>query len=128
MIKIDVSKGDEIRTGKFRNKKTIVKSITYDEFGLPLINNKKVVNFKLPKAKKNESNLNLVDIIQELTTSKYWITDNGKDIKVAPDWVLPRYGVWIKDVRGKATAIDVDEDVNKLLKKYNLNKNDIVKL
>ena len=65
MIKIDVSKGDEIRTGKFRNKKTIVKSITYDEFGLPLINNKKVVNFKLPKAKKNESNLNLVDIIHD---------------------------------------------------------------
>ena len=63
-----------------------------------------------------------------MTTSKYWITDNGKDIKVAPDWVLPRYGVWIKDVRCKATAFDVDEDVNKLLKKYNLNKNDIVNI
>ena len=56
MIKIDVNVGEEIRTGKFRNKKTIVKSITYDEFGLPLINGKKVVNFKLPKV-KNELNL-----------------------------------------------------------------------
>ena len=41
-----VKVGDVIYTGKFRNKKTIVKTIGEDENGIPTINNKRILNFK----------------------------------------------------------------------------------
>ena len=46
-ISIPVNIGDTILTGKFKNKKVIVKSIGTDERGMPTINGKKVVNFRL---------------------------------------------------------------------------------
>ena len=52
-IKLDVKVGDTILTGKFKNKKTVVKSITYDDFGMPEINGRKVVTFR-PIQSKNE--------------------------------------------------------------------------
>ena len=51
-IKIDVNVGDTIMTGRFKNKKTKVKSIGKDEHGMPTINGRKVVNFRI--APKNE--------------------------------------------------------------------------
>ena len=38
--------GDTILTGRFKNKKTTVKSIDTDEHGMPTINGRKVVTFK----------------------------------------------------------------------------------
>lgn len=38
MIKIPIEIGDTVYVGRFKNKKIIVKSITYNEYGLPLIN------------------------------------------------------------------------------------------
>jgi hypothetical protein len=35
--------------GKFKNKKVIVKSIGEDEWGMPTINGKKAVTFRIPK-------------------------------------------------------------------------------
>jgi len=52
-ISIDVKIGDTILTGKFKNKKTIVKAIGTDEHGMPTINGRKVVTFR--KAKLNEN-------------------------------------------------------------------------
>ena len=46
-IKIDVEVGDTILTGRFKNKKTQVKSIGKDEHGMPTINGRKVVNFRI---------------------------------------------------------------------------------
>ena len=43
VITIDVEVGDTILTGRFKNKKTVVKSIGKDEFGMPTINGRKVV-------------------------------------------------------------------------------------
>ena len=37
MIKINVKEGDTILVGRFKNKRTKVKSIKYDEFGMPII-------------------------------------------------------------------------------------------
>ena len=46
MIKLPISIGDTILTGKFRNKKTIVKHIGKNELGLPTVNGKVIVNFR----------------------------------------------------------------------------------
>ena len=46
-IKIPVKVGDTIMTGRFKNKKTIVKHIDKDEYGMPVINGKKVTTFRL---------------------------------------------------------------------------------
>ena len=46
-IKIDVNVGDVIMGGRFKNKPIKVKSIGKDEHGMPTINGRKVVNFRL---------------------------------------------------------------------------------
>ena len=46
-IVIDVEIGDTIKVGKFKNKKIVVKTIEYDEMGLPIINGRKGVTFKI---------------------------------------------------------------------------------
>jgi GNAT superfamily N-acetyltransferase len=48
-IKLPVEIGDTILTGRFKNKKTVVKTIGKDEHGMPTINGKKVVTFRLMK-------------------------------------------------------------------------------
>ena len=53
MIKIDVSVGDTILVGRFKNKKIVVKSIGKDDHGMPTGNGRSVVNFR--STKKNES-------------------------------------------------------------------------
>ena len=50
-IKIGVEVGDTILTGRFKNKKTQVKSIGKDEHGMPNINGRKVVNFRIQDKK-----------------------------------------------------------------------------
>jgi len=48
-INIPVKVGDTILTGRFKNKKVVIKSIGEDEHGMPTINGKKVVTFRLLK-------------------------------------------------------------------------------
>ena len=48
-VTIPVKIGDTILTGKFKNKKTVVKSIGKDEHGMPTINGRKVVTFRILK-------------------------------------------------------------------------------
>lgn len=45
-IKIPVEVGDTILTGRFKNKKVVVKQIGKDEHGMPTINGKKIVTFR----------------------------------------------------------------------------------
>lgn len=62
-IDIPVKIGDTILTGKFKNKKTVVKVIGTDDHGMPTINGKKVVNFRMIK----EGTLNeipMADLVQ----------------------------------------------------------------
>ena len=46
-IYVPLKIGDIIYTGKFRNKKTTVKTIGKDEYGMPTVNGKRVVNFRM---------------------------------------------------------------------------------
>ena len=47
MIKLDVKIGDTILVGRFKNKRTKVKTIEYDEFGMPIINGRPACTFRL---------------------------------------------------------------------------------
>ena len=44
--------GDIIYTGRFKNKKTTVKTIGVDEYGMPTINGKRACTFRLKNDKK----------------------------------------------------------------------------
>ena len=48
-ITLPVKVGDTILMGRFKNKKVVIKSIGKDEHGMPTINGKKVVTFRLMK-------------------------------------------------------------------------------
>jgi hypothetical protein len=48
-IKLNVKVGDTLLMGKFKNKKVVVKSIGEDDWGMPTINGKKAVTFRIPK-------------------------------------------------------------------------------
>lgn len=53
-IKMNVNVGDILLMGKFKNKKVVVKSIGKDEWGMPTINGKKAVTFRIPKKELKE--------------------------------------------------------------------------
>jgi hypothetical protein len=54
MIKIPIDIGDTIYTGRWKNKKTIVKTIGKDENGQPTINGKTILKFKFTVQQKNK--------------------------------------------------------------------------
>jgi tRNA nucleotidyltransferase/poly(A) polymerase/mannose-6-phosphate isomerase-like protein (cupin superfamily) len=53
-ITIPVEVGDTILTGRFKNKKTKVNIIGKDEHGMPTVNGRKVVNFRIEKKPKED--------------------------------------------------------------------------
>jgi len=48
-ISLNVKVGDTLLMGKFKNKKVLVKDIGKDVWGMPTINGKKAVTFRIPK-------------------------------------------------------------------------------
>ena len=46
-IYIPLKVGDIIYTGRFKNKKTTVKTIGVDEYGMPTINAKRALTFRI---------------------------------------------------------------------------------
>ncbi len=60
-LALDLEIGDVILTGKFKNKRTVVKDIGTDELGQPTINGKRVLNFRIeklmPKSKWSKKSL-----------------------------------------------------------------------
>ena len=61
-ITIDVNVGDVIMGGRFKNKPIKVKSIGKDEHGMPTINGRKVVNFRLKKFKKKSLVIRMITL------------------------------------------------------------------
>ena len=53
-ISIPVNIGDTILVGRFKNKKIVVKEIGVDEHGMPTINGKRIINFRLYKEEPEE--------------------------------------------------------------------------
>ena len=48
-LTLDIDVGDVVLTGKFKNRRTVVKEIGKDEYGHPTINGKSVLKFKIEK-------------------------------------------------------------------------------
>lgn len=46
-IYVPLKIGDIIYTGRFKNKKTTVKTIGVDEYGMPTINGKRALTFRI---------------------------------------------------------------------------------
>ena len=49
MITLNVKVGDTILMGRFKNKKVTVKTIGFDEHGMPTVNGKPVCTFRYKK-------------------------------------------------------------------------------
>ena len=49
VIELDLEKGDVILTGRFKNKRTVVKDISVDDLGQPTVNGMKVLSFRIEK-------------------------------------------------------------------------------
>jgi len=48
-ITLDIEVGDELRGGRFKNKKVIVKKIGKDDENQPIINGKTILKYKIVK-------------------------------------------------------------------------------
>ncbi len=48
-LALDLEVGDVILTGRFKNKRTVVKKIGTDDLGQPTINGMKALNFRIEK-------------------------------------------------------------------------------
>lgn len=56
-IYVPLKVGDIIYTGRFKNKKTTVKTIGVDEYGMPTINGKRACTFRIiPETKGKKEN------------------------------------------------------------------------
>ena len=49
-VTIDLQVGDTILTGRFKNKREIVKTIGVDKLGQPTVNGKPMLKFRIEKA------------------------------------------------------------------------------
>ena len=60
--------------------------------------------------------------------NKYAISDFGKNyISKDEKFTLPRYGIWLlKGSKDKSEVIETGDDLELLLKKYNLKKENII--
>lgn len=95
-INIPVTTGDTVMMGKFKNKKTVVKSIDKDKHGMPTINGKQATTFRtlsnINEIKSSEINLNSFTPKKELN-SKFWVNKkiNSKVrrrlLKIADDFL-----------------------------------------
>ena len=60
-LSLDLEVGDVILTGRFKNKRTVVKSIGTDDMGQPTINGMKALSFRIeklmPKSKWSKKSL-----------------------------------------------------------------------
>lgn len=69
-IKLDINKGDTILTGKWRNKKVVVKDIGEDENGLPTVNGKGILKIRIQKLMKNLKEQALIKLIEKYSGKK----------------------------------------------------------
>ena len=65
-IVLDIKPGDVILGGRFKNKKIVVKSIGKDEHGMPTINGRKVVNFRIAPKKEIKERIDFHDTATQI--------------------------------------------------------------
>ena len=106
-ITLPVEIGDTILTGRFKNKKTVVKSIGKDEYGMPTINGRKVVTFRIVNESYHADFLDEKYILGDLE-KKYGINlelyDNG-DYLTLSKIIVP------KEKHGEGIGSKVMQDI-----------------
>jgi len=81
-IEIDVNVGDTILTGRFKNKKTVVKKIGVDNHGMPTINGRKVATFRMGKKVNVFDKENITERVDFLETANQIVKQQGLKTKV----------------------------------------------
>jgi hypothetical protein len=110
-IKLNVKVGDTILMGRFKNKKVVVKSISKDEYGMPTINGKKAVTFRIPKKEQlKEISVQFANGVERIET------DDGTG-PFASSW--KQYHNQAK-TRGKKIGYDVVDRPDELKKEKEL--------
>ena len=73
MIKIPIEIGEMVRVGRFKNKRVEVKTIEYDENGLPIINGRPLLTMRIEKLMKpkEEGIIKLKDILETILLKKF---------------------------------------------------------
>jgi len=137
-IELDIEIGDTILTGKFRNRKTIVKTIDKDEHGMPTINGKKVCTFRMTKKinifdikeiknmKKSQLRLIIAEEIKKITEGNralYNKIESNLDKKYIKDFQTK-----IKSIVKSSGKISKDEIEKLVYKKLDINIKEIKKL
>jgi len=71
-ISIDVEKGDTILGGRFKNHPIKINNIGKDDWDMPTVNGRKVVNFRIPKEKKDVNEFKNDEEDYPLQGKIYW--------------------------------------------------------
>ena len=73
-MELDLEVGDVILTGRFKNKRTIVKKIGKDDLGQPTVNGMKLLSFRieklLPKEKWSKKSLEALEFAEKVDKKK----------------------------------------------------------
>tara|TARA_Y100000310_G_scaffold281621_1_gene302215 strand:+ start:173 stop:442 length:270 start_codon:yes stop_codon:yes gene_type:complete len=74
VLELDLEKGDVILTGRFKNKRTVVKDIGVDKLGQPTINGMKALSFRIeklmPKDKWSKKSLEALEFAEKVDKEK----------------------------------------------------------
>ncbi len=125
MIKIPIEIGDIVRVGRFKNKRVKVKSIEYDEYGLPIVNGRPLLTMRIEKLMQEPTQENMIelqDILNELGTLQEklppdlqkkvgnilfggnWKITKAQGIKPPKDGVAEPNTTWENDLFDKLNA------------------------
>ena len=101
-IKVDLEKGDDILTGKFKNHKDKVKKIGKDDKNQPTVNDKPMLKFKIPKLTpkkaKAKEKIKEEEIDEETSFGSVWGV-NGPPVGPAfaakkGEWKMVKRPIW----------------------------------
>jgi hypothetical protein len=74
VLELDLEEGDIILTGRFKNKRTVVKKIGTDDLGQPTINGMKALSFRIeklmPKKKWSKKSLEALEFADKVEKKK----------------------------------------------------------
>ena len=73
-MELDLEVGDVILTGRFKNKRTVVKKLGKDDLGQPTVNGMKVLSFRIeklmPKEKWSKKSLEALEFAEKVDKKK----------------------------------------------------------
>lgn len=100
VIKLDIEVGDIVLTGRFKNKRTKVKTIGTDEFGHPTINGKPILKLRIEKLmpKDKQSKQTREELDEHFSVARFQklagvLKEQSEKVRYQPDEVSEVVGV-----------------------------------